>query len=94
MCEKKTYDFIDDIIYKIIKEPLAQQDEVDKKIEINKKEFILNIWSETIVEDNVMIIIEIRKIGLISDTVYTKGILYTESDFRIIDNAEMWDYGF
>ncbi len=95
MDDVKIYSFIDNTIAQIIKDSLIKEEKIIyKEVEIGKQKFILNIWTEIFKEESLITAIEVRKVGVIIDKVYTKGILYKENNIKIISNEKMWELGF
>lgn len=92
--DNEIYHYIDDLIFNF----LSNKDNIPTltqsyKTHINDKLVEINIWFECIDNDLIQIF-EIRTKSFLFETVYAKGILFNKTGYQIIDNQQLWAYGF
>lgn len=87
------YNFIDDLILDFIND--IKKNNYSNKIynvQIGGNTLKIHIWSEFL-DDRLIQVFEVR-IKKIFDHVYTKGVLIENDSYKILNNEEMWEYGF
>lgn len=88
------YNFIDNLILDFIND-INKNNYSNKTydVKIGKNVLNIHIWSEFL-DNNSIQVFEVRIKGMLFDYVYTKGVLIEKDYYKILNNEEMWKYGF
>lgn len=92
MKDIEIYNYIDSLIINWVKNGKLAVNS-NSIVRINDNFFELNLWHE-IIDNQTMQIFELRDRSKIFDTVYTKGVLFSDDSYKILSNEKLWEYGF